>query len=91
MARIDPSPTARPGTIGLCPGAAPALQALYRAIQTREPALVALRRELHAHPELGFQELRTGDRVAGFLADCGLDVHRGLGRTGVDRCKRATP
>jgi len=83
MARIDPSPSARPGTVGPGPGAAPALQALYRAIQAREPALVALRRELHAHPELGFQELRTGDRVAGFLADCGLDVHRGLGRTGV--------
>jgi hippurate hydrolase len=83
MERHSPSATARPATVGPCPGAAPALQALYRAIQAQEPVLVALRRELHAHPELGFQELRTGDRVAGILADCGLEVHRGLGRTGV--------
>lgn len=45
--------------------------------------LVALRRDLHAHPELGFEERRTSDIVAGFLAAEGLAVHRGLGQTGV--------
>ncbi|MEB7537226.1 M20 family metallopeptidase [Pantoea anthophila] len=45
--------------------------------------LVALRRELHAHPELGFQEHRTSDRVANFLQQLGIEVHRGIGQTGV--------
>jgi amidohydrolase len=46
-------------------------------------SLVALRRDLHAHPELGFEEERTSAIVRAFLADCGLDVHFGMGRTGV--------
>jgi hippurate hydrolase len=45
--------------------------------------LVAFRRDLHAHPELGFQEQRTSDRVAGALAALGMEVHRNIGRTGV--------
>ncbi len=45
--------------------------------------LVEWRRDLHAHPELGFEELRTSDLVAAKLAAFGCDVHRGLGRTGV--------
>ncbi len=45
--------------------------------------LTALRRDLHAHPELGFEEERTSDIVAGLLAEAGLAVHRGLGKTGV--------
>ena len=43
----------------------------------------ALRRDIHAHPELAFQETRTSDLVAGRLAAYGLEVHRGLGKTGV--------
>ena len=46
-------------------------------------ALVAFRRDLHAHPELKYEEHRTAERVAGALAALGLPVHRGLGRTGV--------
>jgi len=46
-------------------------------------ALVALRRDLHAHPELGFEEERTSAIVRAFLADCGIEVHAGLGKTGV--------
>lgn len=42
-----------------------------------------LRRDLHAHPELGFEEERTSDIVASLLTEAGLQVHRGLGRTGV--------
>ncbi|WP_054687587.1 M20 aminoacylase family protein [Pantoea stewartii] len=45
--------------------------------------LVALRRDLHRNPELGFQEQRTSDIVARFLHDLGIEVHRGIGKTGV--------
>lgn len=47
------------------------------------PFLTSLRRDLHAHPELGFEEERTSDIVAALLEEAGLDVHRGLGKTGV--------
>jgi len=46
-------------------------------------ALVALRRDLHAHPELGFAEHRTAGIVAAFLSARGIDVYRGIGKTGV--------
>ena len=44
---------------------------------------VAIRRDLHRHPELGFQETRTAGIVARFLEDLGLSVETGVGRTGV--------
>ena len=47
------------------------------------PRIAAIRRDLHAHPELAFDELRTADKVAEFLAGIGLEVHRGLAKTGV--------
>ncbi|MDP1531427.1 M20 aminoacylase family protein [Rhodoferax sp.] len=53
------------------------------AILTQAPALAALRRDLHAHPELCFNEFRTADVVAAKLAEWGIPVHRGLGTTGV--------
>lgn len=52
-------------------------------IDARREALVALRHDLHAHPELAFQEERTSDLVAKFLAERGIAVHRGLAGTGV--------
>ncbi len=45
--------------------------------------LTALRRDIHAHPELAFDEQRTADIVAAELARYGLEVHRGLAKTGV--------
>ncbi|OAE56242.1 amidohydrolase [Achromobacter mucicolens] len=45
--------------------------------------LTALRRDLHAHPELGFEEVRTSGIVAGALEALGIEVHRGIGKTGV--------
>ncbi len=45
--------------------------------------LTALRHDLHAHPELGFEEVRTADIVARHLEEAGIGVHRGLGETGV--------
>ncbi|ORJ25055.1 peptidase M20 [Rouxiella badensis] len=47
------------------------------------PRLVALRHDLHAHPELGFNEHRTAKVVAEFLRELGLEVHEGVGKTGV--------
>jgi amidohydrolase len=41
------------------------------------------RRDIHAHPELGFEEQRTSNLVAQKLAEFGYEVHRGIGRTGV--------
>jgi amidohydrolase len=45
--------------------------------------LQELRRDLHAHPELGFEEERTSEIVARILEDAGIQVHRGLGTTGI--------
>lgn len=45
--------------------------------------LAALRHDFHAHPELGFEEERTSGIVAEKLASWGIEVHRGLGKTGV--------
>jgi hippurate hydrolase len=47
------------------------------------PELTAWRRDLHAHPEIGFEELRTSALVAERLASWGVEVHRGIGGTGV--------
>jgi hippurate hydrolase len=45
--------------------------------------LTSWRRDIHAHPELGFEERRTSDLVAAKLAEFGCEVHRGIGKTGV--------
>ncbi len=47
------------------------------------PALIALRHDLHAHPELAFAEHRTAATVAAALRELKLEVHEGLGGTGV--------
>ncbi len=46
-------------------------------------AVTAIRRDIHAHPELCFQEERTADVIARALTEWGIPVHRGLGKTGV--------
>ena len=45
--------------------------------------LTAQRRDFHAHPEIGFDEHRTSDIVAKQLEALGIEVHRGVGKTGV--------
>lgn len=45
--------------------------------------LVSLRRDLHTHPELAYQEHRTAGIVADYLSGLGLEVHTGIGKTGV--------
>ncbi len=52
-------------------------------IQGYADELTAIRRDLHAHPEIGFEETRTSGIVAEKLAQWGIEVHRGLGGTGV--------
>jgi hippurate hydrolase len=47
------------------------------------PDLTDIRRTIHAWPELAFQEVRTADTVARLLESWGIEVHRGLGETGV--------
>ncbi len=46
-------------------------------------SIARLRHDIHAHPELGFEEQRTSDLVAERLAAWGVEVHRGMARTGV--------
>ena len=53
------------------------------AIRRYQSDLESLRHDLHAHPELAFEETRTSDLVAAKLAEWGIDVHRGLAKTGV--------
>lgn len=45
--------------------------------------LIEVRRDLHAHPELGFEEFRTAGVVAGTLTELGYEVQTGVGKTGV--------
>jgi hippurate hydrolase len=53
-----------------------------RIVQFRAEIQV-IRRDIHAHPELAYDEHRTSDRVARLLGDWGIEVHRGLAGTGV--------
>ena len=46
-------------------------------------SIAAMRRDIHAHPELCFEEHRTSELIAKALAEWGIPVHRGLGKTGV--------
>ena len=48
-----------------------------------EPKVIAWRRDIHANPELGFEEVRTSALVANHLKGLGLEVRTGVGRTGV--------
>jgi hippurate hydrolase len=52
-------------------------------IRTYHDELTAIRRDFHAHPEIGFEEHRTADIVATKLSEWGIEVHRGVGGTGV--------
>ncbi len=56
---------------------------LIDSILTDAPAMATLRRDLHAHPELCFEERRTSDVIAQQLTAWGIPIHRGLGTTGV--------
>ena len=65
------------------------MNAHIEAIRRDQAALEAIRHDLHAHPELGLEEHRTADIVARTLDSYGIEVHRGIGRTGVVGVLRA--
>ena len=52
-------------------------------IESFADELTSIRRDIHAHPEIGFEEKRTSDLVAEKLKAWGIEVHRGVGGTGV--------
>ena len=56
---------------------------LIESILADAAAIAAVRRDIHAHPELCFEEKRTSDVIAKQLTDWGIPIHRGLGTTGV--------
>lgn len=56
---------------------------LIESILADAASIASLRRDIHAHPELCFEEVRTSDLIAKALTDWGIEVHRGLGKTGV--------
>ena len=53
------------------------------SIVTQAAGIASIRRDIHAHPELCFQEVRTADVVAKKLTEWGIPIHRGMGTTGV--------
>ncbi len=53
------------------------------SLVTQAPSIAAIRRDIHAHPELCFEEIRTADLVAQKLTEWGIPIHRGMGKTGV--------
>ncbi|RVT84717.1 M20 aminoacylase family protein [Inhella crocodyli] len=56
---------------------------LLDTVLAQGEAITALRRDIHRHPELCFQEQRTSDLIAAKLTEWGIPVIRGLGKTGV--------
>jgi len=56
---------------------------LLEPVLAEAARIATLRRDIHAHPELCFEENRTSDLIARTLAGWGIPVHRGLGKTGV--------
>ena len=56
---------------------------LVEPIIAFQSALQEIRRDLHAHPELSYEEVRTADAVAAKLGEWGIPVVRGLGVTGL--------
>ena len=56
---------------------------LIEPILAQAAAITQLRRDIHAHPELCYEEVRTADLVAAKLTEWGIPIHRGLGVTGL--------
>ena len=56
---------------------------LIESVRPLKDKLTAIRRDIHAHPELAFEEHRTAELVARHLEALGIETHRGIGGTGV--------
>ncbi len=61
----------------------PDIEQLKREAEARRESMIAMRRDLHAHPEIAFEEVRTAGIVAQRLAELGFEVQTGVGKTGV--------
>jgi amidohydrolase len=59
------------------------LNEIYRQLQSIYPEMVEIRRDLHMHPELSFQEVETPRKVAAYLQSLGIEVRTGVGGKGV--------
>ncbi|MED5482153.1 MAG: M20 aminoacylase family protein [SAR324 cluster bacterium] len=57
--------------------------ALIKEIKLLHDEMTEWRRDIHQHPELKFEENRTSDLVAAKLEEFGIEIHRGLAKTGV--------
>jgi amidohydrolase len=57
--------------------------AIVEALKEYEPELIAIRRDIHRHPEIGFEEVRTSKIVADRLREWGVEVTEGIAKTGV--------
>jgi amidohydrolase len=64
---------------------------IIESIAALSDEMAAWRRDIHAHPETAFEEKRTADLVAARLESFGIEVHRGLAKTGVVGTLRAGP
>ena len=53
------------------------------SLTTQASSIAAVRRQIHANPELCFKEVQTADLVAAKLTEWGIPIHRGMGTTGV--------
>jgi amidohydrolase len=62
---------------------------LLESLRADHAELTAIRRDIHAHPELAFEEHRTAELVARHLESLGIETHRGVGKTGVVGVLRA--
>ena len=63
---------------------------LIDEIKASHAEFTRIRRDIHAHPELSYEEIRTSDLVASLLTQWGIEVHRGLGKTGLVGVLRGT-
>lgn len=59
------------------------LAEMYKELEEVFPEMVEIRRDLHRHPELSFEEVRTPELIAKFLTELGLEVKTGVGGRGV--------
>ncbi|WP_382160644.1 M20 aminoacylase family protein [Hydrogenophaga sp. ANAO-22] len=69
--------------MNFCIDNAAAIHQVLPAVRETAAEMVALRHQIHAHPELAYEEFATSDLVAARLAEWGYEVHRGLAGTGV--------
>jgi len=56
---------------------------IVAAVRGYHAELVQLRHAIHTEPETGYEEVKTGNRIAAYLSALGIPVHRGIGRTGL--------